>query len=104
MDLASLISHPAPAVKSNRGDYFSASTSYKRTAPQPPLSPPAEEQPKCSLPSISTLIESADSAPARPASMTSILAVSEHITDACRTPEDKPSGAGMRSANSVAGL
>ncbi|KAL1965177.1 hypothetical protein VTN77DRAFT_5931 [Rasamsonia byssochlamydoides] len=29
-------------------------------SPQPPLSPPAEDQPKCSLPSISTLLEGAD--------------------------------------------
>ncbi|GIK06247.1 hypothetical protein Aspvir_001892 [Aspergillus viridinutans] len=47
--------------------YFSAvpshTTSYSRT-PQPPLSPPAEDQPKCSLPSISILLENADGAAA----------------------------------------
>lgn len=41
-------------------------TSYSRS-PQPPLSPPVEDQPKCSLPSISTLLGAADSAPMPPA-------------------------------------
>lgn len=85
MDLANLITQPGPdpitAIKS-RGvysppeqptdrisSYFSSlPTSYKYS-PQPPLSPPAEEQPKCSLPSISTLIESADNGPMHAASM-----------------------------------
>ncbi|RLL99472.1 hypothetical protein CFD26_107075 [Aspergillus turcosus] len=50
--------------------YFTAvpthATSYSRT-PQPPLSPPADDQPKFSLPSISILLESADGAAAHPA-------------------------------------
>ncbi|GIJ90168.1 hypothetical protein Asppvi_009120 [Aspergillus pseudoviridinutans] len=52
------------------GSYFSAvpshTTSYSRT-PQPPLSPPAEDQPKFSLPSISILLENADGAAAHAA-------------------------------------
>jgi hypothetical protein len=40
--------------------YFAAS----RVSPQLPLSPPADDQRKCSLPSISSLLEGADSMPA----------------------------------------
>ncbi|KAL1863625.1 hypothetical protein Plec18167_000721 [Paecilomyces lecythidis] len=41
--------------------YFpSSSTSYVSRSPQPPLSPPVEDQRKCSLPSISSLLEGAD--------------------------------------------
>ncbi|KAL2216989.1 hypothetical protein M432DRAFT_467294 [Thermoascus aurantiacus ATCC 26904] len=41
--------------------YFAPSTSTAYTwSPQPPLSPPAEDQRKCSLPSISTLLQGAD--------------------------------------------
>ncbi|KAB8075650.1 hypothetical protein BDV29DRAFT_171524 [Aspergillus leporis] len=78
MDLANLITPgPAPVFKS-RASYSpppSSAGSYKRPvehstdsyfsysrAPQPPLSPPVEDQPKCSLPSISALLEGADSA------------------------------------------
>ncbi|PYH91936.1 hypothetical protein BO71DRAFT_401016 [Aspergillus ellipticus CBS 707.79] len=84
MDLASLISHPGPAptttfqsrpsyspragsykrsIEHTSDSYFpSGSTSYIRS-PQPPLSPPVEDQsPKCSLPSISSLLEGADGA------------------------------------------
>lgn len=50
MDLASLLQGSAPAPKSYTETYG------KRSAP---LSPPVEE-PKCSLPSISTLLEGAD--------------------------------------------
>ncbi|KAI9933869.1 hypothetical protein ASPWEDRAFT_48525 [Aspergillus wentii DTO 134E9] len=86
MDLASLITHsgpepvslkrratfspPAVSYKpstSDKDSYFTAvPTTYTRS-PQPPLSPPVEDQPKCSLPSISTLLESADSASMQPA-------------------------------------
>ncbi|OJJ43073.1 hypothetical protein ASPZODRAFT_136621 [Penicilliopsis zonata CBS 506.65] len=79
MDLASLITNHRPnPVKPRHLDlqtpplptttsssYFTtaaaATTSYVRS-PQPPLSPPVDDQPKCSLPSISTLLEGADSA------------------------------------------
>ncbi|PWY83461.1 hypothetical protein BO70DRAFT_395902 [Aspergillus heteromorphus CBS 117.55] len=89
MDLASLISHPGPAprpapistfpsrasyspragpykrsIEHTSDSYFTSSvpTSYTRS-PQPPLSPPVEDHsPKCSLPSISTLLEGADAA------------------------------------------
>ncbi|RAK96748.1 C2H2 finger domain protein [Aspergillus ibericus CBS 121593] len=84
MDLASLISHPGPEPLSTykaRASYSPPMSSYKRSieqvsdsyfssvpisytrTPQPPLSPPVEEHsPKCSLPSISTLLEGADGA------------------------------------------
>lgn len=51
MDLANLLQGSAPAPKPYSETYG------KR--PQAPLSPPVEE-PKCSLPSISTLLENAD--------------------------------------------
>lgn len=43
-----------------KSSYFAAS----RVSPQLPLSPPADDQRKCSLPSISSLLEGADSMPA----------------------------------------
>ncbi|KAF9884459.1 hypothetical protein FE257_001720 [Aspergillus nanangensis] len=92
MDLASLIT-PGPAPISTRpsrpsyspsansyqhstGSYFptmpastiTPTTSFSRSrAPQPPLSPPVDDQPKCSLPSISSLLGTADTAPVPPA-------------------------------------
>lgn len=93
MDLANLISHPGPeptmvktkgaysppmqysSYKPSEGitnSYFPSRTSFKRS-PQPPPSPPVEDQPRYSLPSISTLIETADAAPMPDASMTSDL-------------------------------
>ncbi|EAW08838.1 putative C2H2 finger domain protein [Aspergillus clavatus NRRL 1] len=94
MDLANLISHPTseaastfksrsaqspPAFQANpykrlsgssMSSYFTSvpttATSYSRT-PQPPLSPPVDDRPRCSLPSISTLLEGADSAAAHAA-------------------------------------
>ncbi|KAG2418971.1 hypothetical protein HFD88_002074 [Aspergillus terreus] len=68
-------SYKAPNEPHYTGSYFPAmptatpvttTTSYSRS-PQPPLSPPVEDQPKCSLPSISTLLGAADSAPMPPA-------------------------------------
>ncbi|CAI7567840.1 unnamed protein product [Penicillium manginii] len=56
MDLASLL-HAAP--KRACPEDFEYPTTYKRS-PQPPLSPPVEDQPKCSLPSITALLEGAD--------------------------------------------
>lgn len=81
MDVANLISQPGPDPTKARTVYstpaFKASSRddksyftpvYSRS--QPPLSPPVEDhQPKCSLPSISTLFEGADSAAMQPASM-----------------------------------
>ncbi|PKY02279.1 hypothetical protein P168DRAFT_273349 [Aspergillus campestris IBT 28561] len=79
MDLASLItpgpepvlskakaSYSPPASSSFKpsveGSYFpTMPTSYSRS-PQPPLSPPVDEQRKFSLPSISSLLEGADGA------------------------------------------
>ncbi|GKZ19290.1 hypothetical protein AbraIFM66951_011432 [Aspergillus brasiliensis] len=89
MDLASLISHPGPDPIKSRASYSPPmSSSYKRSiehtsdsyfpsvpisytrSPQPPLSPPVEDHsPKCSLPSISTLLEGADGASMHAASM-----------------------------------
>ena len=89
MDLASLISHPGPdPIMKSRASYSPPMTSYKRSieqtsdsyfpsvpisytrSPQPPLSPPVEDHsPKCSLPSISTLLEGADGAAMHAASM-----------------------------------
>ncbi|KAL4962504.1 uncharacterized protein BDV14DRAFT_178422 [Aspergillus stella-maris] len=72
MDLANLISQPGPepamTVKSRYsppafepGTFYSASTSFTRT--QAPLSPPIDDKAsRCSLPSISSLIDSADGA------------------------------------------
>ena len=54
MDLANLLQGAAPALKSYTESYG------KRSRPVT-LSPPIEE-PKCSLPSISTLLEGADGA------------------------------------------
>ncbi|KAL4805863.1 hypothetical protein BDV18DRAFT_140030 [Aspergillus unguis] len=69
MDLANLISQPgqepALTVKARHsppafepGTFYS--TSFTRT--QAPLSPPVEDKPRCSLPSISSLLDSADGA------------------------------------------
>lgn len=77
MDLANLLSAPNPAAlitpaytpassyAPSAGSYFPpTTTAQKRSSPQqPPMSPPVDEQqqkPKCSLPSISTLLENAD--------------------------------------------
>lgn len=75
MDLANLISQPghqpAMTVKARHdppafepGTFYS--TSFART--QAPLSPPVEDKPRCSLPSISSLLDSADGAASQPAS------------------------------------
>lgn len=78
MDVANLISQPAPDLKrpfyspppyhsyKSNDSYF---TAVPATYSRPPLSPPVEDQPKCTLPSISTLFEGADSA-AMPSSST----------------------------------
>ncbi|CEJ59693.1 Putative C2H2 conidiation transcription factor [Penicillium brasilianum] len=55
MDLASLLHGAAPAPKLY-------TETYGKRSLQAPLSPPVEDQPKCSLPSISTLLEGADGA------------------------------------------
>ncbi|KAJ5699014.1 C2H2 finger domain transcription factor mtfA [Penicillium macrosclerotiorum] len=55
MDLANLLHGAAPAPKVY-------SETYGKRSMQAPLSPPVEDQPKCSLPSISTLLEGADGA------------------------------------------
>ncbi|KAI2787200.1 C2H2 finger domain transcription factor mtfA [Penicillium oxalicum] len=55
MDLASLIHGAAPVPKSY-------SETYGKRSRQAPLSPPAEERPKCALPSISSLLEGANEA------------------------------------------
>ncbi|KAJ5825308.1 hypothetical protein N7474_002446 [Penicillium riverlandense] len=78
MDLANLLSAPKPAAlitpaytpassyTPSTGSYFPPTTTpaQKRSPPQqPPMSPPVDEQQpksKCSLPSISTLLEKAD--------------------------------------------
>lgn len=52
MDLATLLQGSAPAPKPY-------SETYCKRSRDEPLSPPVEE-PKCSLPSISTLLENAD--------------------------------------------
>lgn len=81
MDVANLISQPGPdptikarpvystpVFKASSDDKSYFTPVYSRS--QPPLSPPVEDyQPKCSLPSISTLFEGADSAAMQPASM-----------------------------------
>lgn len=83
MDVANLISHGpdhlpkrplySPPSKSFKFDksYFTAvpTPTYYSRSPQPPLSPPVEDQPRCTLPSISTLFEGADSAAMHPTSM-----------------------------------
>lgn len=53
MDLASLLHGAAPAPKLYN-------ETYGKRSLQAPLSPPVEDQPKCSLPSISTLLEGAE--------------------------------------------
>lgn len=55
MDLASLlhVAAPAPRVYTE---------TYGKRSLQAPLSPPVEDQPKYSLPSISALLEGADGA------------------------------------------
>ncbi|KAJ5895842.1 C2H2 finger domain transcription factor mtfA [Penicillium subrubescens] len=53
MDLASLLHGAAPAPKLY-------TETYGKRSLQAPLSPPVEDQPKCSLPSISTLLEGAE--------------------------------------------
>lgn len=55
MDLASLLHGTAPAPRLY-------TETYGKRSLQAPLSPPVEDQPKCSLPSISTLLEGADGA------------------------------------------
>lgn len=66
---ASTISHPTTTIMdlatllhggaSTRRAY---TETYAKRSLQAPLSPPMEDQPKCSLPSISTLLEGADGA------------------------------------------
>jgi uncharacterized Zn-finger protein len=53
MDLASLLHGAAPAPRLY-------TETYGKRSLQAPLSPPVEDQPKCSLPSISTLLEGAE--------------------------------------------
>lgn len=55
---------PSPISTSTTTSYFSPVNSSQRTSPQLPLSPPADEQRKCSLPSISSLLEGMDTVPA----------------------------------------
>ncbi|KAF3402372.1 C2H2 finger domain transcription factor mtfA [Talaromyces pinophilus] len=55
---------PGPISTSATTSYFSTVNSSQRTSPQLPLSPPADEQRKCSLPSISSLLEGMDNMPA----------------------------------------
>lgn len=94
MDVANLISHgpdhlpkrplyspPSKSFKFDDKSYFTAAptpTSYYSRSPQPPLSPPVEDQPKCTLPSISTLFEGADSAATHPTSMFPSLLLKTH--------------------------
>lgn len=61
MDLAFFISHSTPAVKPV---YVLLESSYYNHSPQPhlPLPLPVKEEPKFSLPSISTLFGDADGA------------------------------------------
>lgn len=98
MDVANLISHgpdhlpkrplySPPSSKSFKFDdksYFTAAptpTTYYSRSPQPPLSPPVEDQPKCTLPSISTLFEGADSAAMHPASMSPRFSPKKYYKD-----------------------
>lgn len=55
---------PSPISTSTTTSYFSPVNSSQRRSPQLPLSPPADEQRKCSLPSISSLLEGMDTVPA----------------------------------------
>ncbi|EED15417.1 C2H2 finger domain protein, putative [Talaromyces stipitatus ATCC 10500] len=55
---------PSPITTAANTSYFSVVNSNKTTTPQLPLSPPADDQRKCSLPSISSLLEGMDSMPA----------------------------------------
>lgn len=80
MDLASLISQPgaepAMTVKSRYsppafepGSFYPSASAFRSQAP---LSPPVEDKaPRCSLPSISSLLDSADGASTHAASKAS---------------------------------
>ncbi|KAF5865265.1 hypothetical protein ETB97_004848 [Aspergillus alliaceus] len=121
MDLASLITPGLEPVYKSRASYSpppSSAGSYKRPstdsyfsysrAPQPPLSPPVEDQPKCSLPSISALLESADSASTcatkrqktspSPRRESEIRSTYDSISNGPPTPPLRP-GSGFHSSN-----
>ncbi|KAJ5819408.1 Zinc finger C2H2 [Penicillium riverlandense] len=74
MDLANTLSAPKSAIitpadtpalshsnSTSSDGYFCSTTVLKRSPQRAPLSPAVDEQPKCSLPSISTLLKNADS-------------------------------------------
>ncbi|KAF9882579.1 hypothetical protein FE257_006356, partial [Aspergillus nanangensis] len=77
MDLANLITPGPVSTVSTSTIYSHSANSYHHSttmptstitpASPPSLSPPVDNQPKCSLPSISSLMGSADSAPIPPA-------------------------------------
>jgi hypothetical protein len=54
---------PSPITTAVTTSYFSAVNSSQRASPQLPLSPPADDLRKCSLPSISSLLEGMDNMP-----------------------------------------
>ncbi|KAL5339624.1 hypothetical protein BJX70DRAFT_363466 [Aspergillus crustosus] len=92
MDLASLISQPGPqpgmTMESRYSPpafepgsfYPSTATSYSRS--HAPLSPPVEDRtPRCSLPSISTLLDSADGASTHAAKRQRLNSPPHHESD-----------------------
>ncbi|KAL4917726.1 hypothetical protein BDW62DRAFT_183205 [Aspergillus aurantiobrunneus] len=104
MDLANLISQPGPepalTAKSRYSPpafepgsfYPSASTSFTRT--QAPLSPPVEDRtPRCSLPSISALLDSADGASTHAAKRQRLSPPPHRELDARPVFDKNPSGA-----------
>ncbi|KAJ5595483.1 uncharacterized protein N7459_001691 [Penicillium hispanicum] len=91
MDLANLLHGAAPAPKPY-------TEFYCKRSPQAPLSPPVEE-PKCSLPSISTLIEGADNA--QHAAKRQRLSPSSQRDRDVRLPPTPPLRPGSGSGHSV---
>ncbi|KAL4782695.1 hypothetical protein BJX76DRAFT_349155 [Aspergillus varians] len=104
MDLANLISQPGaePALTARSrysppafepGSFYpSASTSFSRT--QAPLSPPVEDRtPRCSLPSISALLDSADGASTHAAKRQRLSSPSHRDLDTRAVFDKHPSSA-----------
>ncbi|OJJ55904.1 hypothetical protein ASPSYDRAFT_33917 [Aspergillus sydowii CBS 593.65] len=102
MDLASLISQPgaepAMTVKSRYsppafepGSFFPSASAFRSQAP---LSPPVEDKaPRCSLPSISSLLDSADGASTHAAKRQRLSSPSQRDLDARPVFEKTQSGA-----------
>lgn len=72
---------PSPISTSATTSYFFTASSSQRASPQLPLSPPADDQRKCALPSISSLLEGMDNMPATSMPTPLLICLKDLITD-----------------------